>query len=66
VNELLEQIERAGVDAPAQPSKPRRRYQLALVVIAVIIFFGCIVSPPGLMDDVDAVHFRTGSSPSAI
>ena len=26
------------------------------MVVAVIIFFGCIVSPPGLMDDVDAVH----------
>jgi 4-amino-4-deoxy-L-arabinose transferase-like glycosyltransferase len=26
------------------------------VVLAVIVFFGCIVSPPGLMDDVDAVH----------
>src|SRR4029077_8386126 len=56
VNELLEQVESVGVDVPAQPSNPRRRYELALVVIAVIIFWGCIVSPPGLMDDVDAVH----------
>jgi 4-amino-4-deoxy-L-arabinose transferase-like glycosyltransferase len=56
VNELLEQIESAGVDAPVQPLKPRPRYELALVIIALIVFFGCIVSPPGLMDDVDAVH----------
>jgi 4-amino-4-deoxy-L-arabinose transferase-like glycosyltransferase len=56
VNELLEQIESAGVDAPVQPLKPHPRYELALVIIALIVFFGCIVSPPGLMDDVDAVH----------
>jgi 4-amino-4-deoxy-L-arabinose transferase-like glycosyltransferase len=24
--------------------------------VAVVIFFGCIISPPALMDDVDAVH----------
>jgi 4-amino-4-deoxy-L-arabinose transferase-like glycosyltransferase len=27
-----------------------------VVLVAAIIFFGCIVSPPSLMDDVDAVH----------
>lgn len=56
MNELLEQVESVGVDVPAQPSNPRLRYELALVVIVVIVFLGCIVSPPGLMDDVDAVH----------
>src|SRR5437763_1299421 len=34
----------------------RRRYDLLLLLIAFAIFFGCIVSPPSLMDDVDAVH----------
>ncbi|HEV3317863.1 MAG TPA: glycosyltransferase family 39 protein [Candidatus Angelobacter sp.] len=29
---------------------------LIVVLIAAIIFIGCIVSPPALMDDVDAVH----------
>jgi 4-amino-4-deoxy-L-arabinose transferase-like glycosyltransferase len=27
-----------------------------VIAIAVIIFFGCMISPPGLMDDVDASH----------
>jgi hypothetical protein len=29
---------------------------LWLLLIAAVVFFGCIVSPPGLMDDVDASH----------
>ncbi|HEV2988943.1 MAG TPA: glycosyltransferase family 39 protein [Candidatus Angelobacter sp.] len=29
---------------------------LIVILVAAIIFFGCIVSPPSLMDDVDAVH----------
>jgi len=56
VNELLEQVESAGIDAPAQLSLPKRRYELALVTIAALIFLVCIISPPALMDDVDAVH----------
>ncbi|HMC31804.1 MAG TPA: glycosyltransferase family 39 protein, partial [Candidatus Angelobacter sp.] len=56
MNELLEQVESAGVDRPAQLSPPKRRYELALVTIAVLIFLICIISPPALMDDVDAVH----------
>ncbi len=34
----------------------RYRYELVLVLIATVVFFGCIVSPPALMDDVDAAH----------
>jgi len=33
-----------------------RRYQLIVLLIAAAIYFGCIVSPPALMDDVDAVQ----------
>lgn len=29
---------------------------LLLVVVAALVFFGCIISPPSLMDDVDAAH----------
>jgi 4-amino-4-deoxy-L-arabinose transferase-like glycosyltransferase len=36
--------------------RPRSHYEIALLVIAIVVFFGCIISPPGLMDDVDAVH----------
>lgn len=33
-----------------------RHYQLTVVLVAAIIYLGCIFSPPGLMDDVDAVQ----------
>ena len=32
------------------------RYQLIVLLVAALIFLGCIVSPPSLMDDVDAVQ----------
>ncbi|HEX4606252.1 MAG TPA: glycosyltransferase family 39 protein, partial [Candidatus Angelobacter sp.] len=57
VNELaeLEQAE-VAVPMPVTRLRPRAHYEIALLVVAIIVFFGCIVSPPGLMDDVDAVH----------
>jgi 4-amino-4-deoxy-L-arabinose transferase-like glycosyltransferase len=36
-----------------------RHYQLIVIVIAVLIFFGTLLSPPSLMDDVDAAHAST-------
>src|SRR5579863_417173 len=33
-----------------------RRYQLILLAVAAAVFLGCILSPPSLMDDVDAVQ----------
>ncbi|HEY3768386.1 MAG TPA: glycosyltransferase family 39 protein [Candidatus Angelobacter sp.] len=58
MNELTEQLDQSdlNVPAPAALPRPRSHYEIALLVIAVIVFFGCIISPPGLMDDVDAVH----------
>jgi 4-amino-4-deoxy-L-arabinose transferase-like glycosyltransferase len=35
---------------------PGLRDQLIVVFVAALIFLGCIVSPPSLMDDVDAVQ----------
>jgi len=32
------------------------RYQVIVAVVAALIFVGCIVSPPSLMDDVDSVQ----------
>jgi len=32
------------------------RYQLIVVLVAALIFVGCMISPPSLMDDVDAVQ----------
>lgn len=34
----------------------KRREQIVVVCFAAVIFFGCIISPPSLMDDVDAVQ----------
>src|SRR5215469_9176343 len=31
-------------------------YQLIVILFAAVIFLGCIISPPALMDDVDAVQ----------
>jgi 4-amino-4-deoxy-L-arabinose transferase-like glycosyltransferase len=58
VNEITEQLDPTDVGAsnPGRLPRPRSYYEIALVIVAVIVFFGCIVSPPGLMDDVDAVH----------
>src|SRR5438105_12594858 len=32
------------------------RYQITVLIIAALVFVGCIISPPSLMDDVDAVQ----------
>src|SRR5262249_41223999 len=32
------------------------RYQFVVVITAIAIFAGCMISPPSLMDDVDAVQ----------
>jgi 4-amino-4-deoxy-L-arabinose transferase-like glycosyltransferase len=39
-----------------QESKGRIRNELIVVLVAAAIYFGCIFSPPSLMDDVDAVQ----------
>jgi 4-amino-4-deoxy-L-arabinose transferase-like glycosyltransferase len=35
---------------------PRTRDRLIVLLVAALVFLGCIVSPPSLMDDVDAVQ----------
>jgi len=32
------------------------RSEIVVILFAAVIFLGCIVSPPSLMDDVDAVQ----------
>jgi 4-amino-4-deoxy-L-arabinose transferase-like glycosyltransferase len=34
----------------------RVRYQVIVALVAALIFIGCMISPPSLMDDVDAVQ----------
>src|ERR1700704_1189718 len=54
-------------EAMGHPGRPNRgiqirdsqhglRYELIVFLVAAAIFFGCVPSPPSLMDDVDAVQ----------
>jgi 4-amino-4-deoxy-L-arabinose transferase-like glycosyltransferase len=45
----------AGRSAPGGDG-PSARYQIIVIVVAALIFLGCTISPPSLMDDVDAVQ----------
>lgn len=57
MNELKElELTDFEYSAPEPLLRPQWRFEIVLLVVAAIVFFGCIVSPPGLMDDVDAVH----------
>jgi 4-amino-4-deoxy-L-arabinose transferase-like glycosyltransferase len=38
------------------PFQPCLRYELAVILVAAAIYFGCMWRPPSLMDDVDAVQ----------
>src|ERR1700693_711774 len=42
--------------APNGAGGQSRRYDLIVFLFASVTFFSCIVSPPSLMDDVDAVQ----------
>src|SRR5229473_1004850 len=50
--------DRVGPESGADSRDVRRRFRYELIVIlfAAAVFLGCIVSPPNLMDDVDAVQ----------
>src|SRR3954462_3092681 len=52
---LDEAMEGSRQPGGAEPSR-RLRYQLIVVLVAALVFVGCILSPPSLMDDVDAVQ----------
>ncbi|HEX4593972.1 MAG TPA: glycosyltransferase family 39 protein [Bryobacteraceae bacterium] len=40
----------------ARDTQRRFRHELIVVLVAAAVFFGCAISPPSLMDDVDAVQ----------
>lgn len=44
------------------PTRGDWRLYLAVVAIAASIYLGCILSPPSLMDDVDAVQAQIGKT----
>jgi 4-amino-4-deoxy-L-arabinose transferase-like glycosyltransferase len=44
------------VSGPGRGAGDSQPAQWIVLCVAFVIFFGCILSPPGLMDDVDAVQ----------
>jgi 4-amino-4-deoxy-L-arabinose transferase-like glycosyltransferase len=56
VKEIMDLQDRAERRASGEISASIWRHDLVLIAVAAIIFLGCAVSPPRLMDDVDAVH----------
>ena len=55
VDETMENSDEPNLRGPADAGKHLYLY-LAVVLVAAAIYLGCIVSPPSLMDDVDAVQ----------
>jgi len=41
---------------PRRDGPARSQHQLIVLLVAAIIFLGCIISPPALMDDVDSTQ----------
>jgi 4-amino-4-deoxy-L-arabinose transferase-like glycosyltransferase len=57
MDQILEHPNRVSAARGAEEDRGPRVYSgLVVVLFAALIFLGCIVSPPGLMDDVDAVQ----------
>jgi 4-amino-4-deoxy-L-arabinose transferase-like glycosyltransferase len=58
VTELAEHLDQKPMNSAVAAAQARSdsRYDWILILVAVVVFFGCIISPPALMDDVDAVH----------
>lgn len=56
VSGLLEQTEPAVETSTHSSALSWRRYEMVLLLVAALIFAAGIISPPALMDDVDAVH----------
>src|SRR6266542_1618744 len=55
VDETVERRDGSG-GIHTDSARARIRYQLIVVLVSALIFFGCVISPPSLMDDVDAVQ----------
>src|SRR5712671_3060788 len=56
MDEALEGPSRTGKIQRGPGTNGSRYFQLIVVLFAAAIYLGCIISPPSLMDDVDAVQ----------
>src|SRR5712691_8991332 len=50
------EFEEANANLKRSAGVAGRRGQFAVLLVAALIFLGCIVSPPALMDDMDATQ----------
>src|SRR5690349_3318817 len=55
VDQEMEGGSPSGRRRAAEPGSSLRD-QLIVILVAALVFLGCILSPPGLMDDVDAMQ----------
>src|ERR1700730_15561220 len=56
LDEAMEHPGQRGEDSAVRDTQRRFRYELIVVLVAAVVFLGCAISPPSLMDDVDAVQ----------
>ncbi|MGB9469899.1 MAG: glycosyltransferase family 39 protein, partial [Candidatus Acidiferrum sp.] len=56
MDKTLEHSDFKGTEPASAGAGKRLESSSLLILIATAVFFGCIISPPSLMDDVDAVQ----------
>ena len=56
VDEEMADSNGTNFGAPSKGNGKRSHLYLAVLLFASVVYLGCIVSPPSLMDDVDAVQ----------
>jgi hypothetical protein len=56
LDEAMEHPDRRGEGNAVKDSQGRFRDELIVVLVAAVVFLGCAIGPPSLMDDVDAVQ----------
>src|SRR5258708_40080437 len=56
LDEALGHPKRAGGGSQSADSHRRFSGELIVIIVAAVVYFGCVFSPPSLMDDVDAVQ----------
>ncbi len=56
LDEAMGHPSRPGGGSAVRDTQRRFRYELIVVLAAAVVFLGCAISPPSLMDDVDSVQ----------
>src|ERR1039457_6664754 len=56
VDEKMEGGGSGGGGSAGTRDRAGLRYHIIVALVAAVVFVGCMISPPSLMDDVDAVQ----------